>query len=164
MCVLLTAQINQPKLPLRTLDPRILPRGPDFTPAFADFGRQAPGGRNMSGSVSSPQLAHLKTVLMKYLIRFLGLFQCAGGSRFIRMNAGVMFTWLTKCREIGNSCGCLSWVGVVWEGFDLLLSPCVREWKCLHTRTWQLGMQSRVCRTTNPVSVHWPGGLCCKAY
>ncbi|KFO58179.1 Eukaryotic translation initiation factor 4 gamma 3, partial [Corvus brachyrhynchos] len=44
-------KINQPKLPLRTLDPRILPRGPDFTPAFADFGRQAPGGRNVSGSL-----------------------------------------------------------------------------------------------------------------
>ncbi|KFQ31937.1 Eukaryotic translation initiation factor 4 gamma 3, partial [Merops nubicus] len=44
-------KVNQPKLPLRTLDPRILPRGPDFTPAFADFGRQAPGGRNVSGSL-----------------------------------------------------------------------------------------------------------------
>uniref|UniRef100_A0A674H091 Eukaryotic translation initiation factor 4 gamma 3 n=1 Tax=Taeniopygia guttata TaxID=59729 RepID=A0A674H091_TAEGU len=44
-------QINPPKMPLRTLDPRILPRGPDFTPAFADFGRQAPGGRNVSGSL-----------------------------------------------------------------------------------------------------------------
>ncbi|XP_041275360.1 eukaryotic translation initiation factor 4 gamma 3 isoform X3 [Onychostruthus taczanowskii] len=44
-------QVSQPKLPLRTLDPRILPRGPDFTPAFADFGRQAPGGRNVSGSL-----------------------------------------------------------------------------------------------------------------
>uniref|UniRef100_A0A672UWL1 Eukaryotic translation initiation factor 4 gamma 3 n=1 Tax=Strigops habroptila TaxID=2489341 RepID=A0A672UWL1_STRHB len=44
-------QVNQPKLPLRTLDPRILPRGPDFTPAFADFGRQSPGGRNVSGSL-----------------------------------------------------------------------------------------------------------------
>uniref|UniRef100_A0A8C5JC20 Eukaryotic translation initiation factor 4 gamma 3 n=1 Tax=Junco hyemalis TaxID=40217 RepID=A0A8C5JC20_JUNHY len=40
-------KVSQPKLPLRTLDPRILPRGPDFTPAFADFGRQAPGGRNL---------------------------------------------------------------------------------------------------------------------
>uniref|UniRef100_A0A670ZVA8 Eukaryotic translation initiation factor 4 gamma 3 n=1 Tax=Pseudonaja textilis TaxID=8673 RepID=A0A670ZVA8_PSETE len=38
-------KINQPKLPLRTLDSRILARGPDFTPAFADFGRQVPGGR-----------------------------------------------------------------------------------------------------------------------
>nr|XP_045005061.1 eukaryotic translation initiation factor 4 gamma 3 isoform X28 [Jaculus jaculus] len=38
-------KINQPKLPMRTLDPRIMPRGPDFTPAFADFGRQSPGGR-----------------------------------------------------------------------------------------------------------------------
>ncbi|KAM8989988.1 eukaryotic translation initiation factor 4 gamma 3 isoform 17-T17 [Ara ararauna] len=48
-------QVNQPKLPLRTLDPRILPRGPDFTPAFADFGRQTPGGRNVSGSACKVQ-------------------------------------------------------------------------------------------------------------
>ncbi|XP_039365457.1 eukaryotic translation initiation factor 4 gamma 3 isoform X10 [Mauremys reevesii] len=41
-------QINQPKLPVRTLDPRILPRGPDFTPAFADFGRQTSGGRGVA--------------------------------------------------------------------------------------------------------------------
>ncbi|KAM7030548.1 eukaryotic translation initiation factor 4 gamma 3 isoform 2-T2 [Acridotheres tristis] len=47
--------VNQPKLPLRTLDPRILPRGPDFTPAFADFGRQATGGRNVSGSACKVQ-------------------------------------------------------------------------------------------------------------
>ncbi|KFO78691.1 Eukaryotic translation initiation factor 4 gamma 3, partial [Cuculus canorus] len=44
-------KVNQPKLPLRTLDPRILPRGPDFTPAFADFGRQTSGGRNVPGSL-----------------------------------------------------------------------------------------------------------------
>ncbi|XP_051493302.1 eukaryotic translation initiation factor 4 gamma 3 isoform X4 [Apus apus] len=48
-------QVNQPKLPLRTLDPRILPRGPDFTPAFADFGRQTPGGRNVPGSACKVQ-------------------------------------------------------------------------------------------------------------
>ncbi|XP_065552260.1 eukaryotic translation initiation factor 4 gamma 3 isoform X3 [Lathamus discolor] len=48
-------QVNQPKLPLRALDPRILPRGPDFTPAFADFGRQSPGGRNVSGSACKVQ-------------------------------------------------------------------------------------------------------------
>ncbi|XP_054031914.1 eukaryotic translation initiation factor 4 gamma 3 [Dryobates pubescens] len=56
-------KVNQPKLPLRTLDPRILPRGPDFTPAFADFGRQTPGGRNVPGSAckvqSSPGLPSL---------------------------------------------------------------------------------------------------------
>ncbi|XP_057641380.1 eukaryotic translation initiation factor 4 gamma 3 isoform X12 [Chionomys nivalis] len=40
-------KINQPRLPMRTLDPRILPRGPDFTPAFADFGRHTPGGRGV---------------------------------------------------------------------------------------------------------------------
>ncbi|NXX77805.1 IF4G3 factor, partial [Urocolius indicus] len=48
-------KVNQPKLPLRTLDPRILPRGPDFTPAFADFGRQPSGGRNVSGSACKVQ-------------------------------------------------------------------------------------------------------------
>ncbi|XP_055654891.1 eukaryotic translation initiation factor 4 gamma 3 isoform X16 [Falco peregrinus] len=48
-------QVNQPKLPLRSLDPRILPRGPDFTPAFADFGRQTSGGRNVAGSACKVQ-------------------------------------------------------------------------------------------------------------
>lgn len=56
-CVFLPTQINQPKLPLRTLDPRILARGPDFTPAFADFGRQLSGGRGTSVSVSCSRLA-----------------------------------------------------------------------------------------------------------
>ncbi|XP_051961475.1 eukaryotic translation initiation factor 4 gamma 3-like isoform X2 [Xyrauchen texanus] len=36
-------KINQNKL--RPLDPRAISRGPDFTPAFAEFGRQIPGGR-----------------------------------------------------------------------------------------------------------------------
>ncbi|XP_041425842.1 eukaryotic translation initiation factor 4 gamma 3 isoform X8 [Xenopus laevis] len=40
-------KINQPKLPIRALDTRMLQRGPDFTPAYADFGRPAPGGRGM---------------------------------------------------------------------------------------------------------------------
>ncbi|KAM8927899.1 eukaryotic translation initiation factor 4 gamma 3 [Pelodytes ibericus] len=40
-------KINQPKLPIRTLDTRMLQRGPDFTPAYADFGRPAPGGRGV---------------------------------------------------------------------------------------------------------------------
>lgn len=40
-------QINQNKLPLRSVDPRLISRGTpqDFTPAFADFSRQVPGGR-----------------------------------------------------------------------------------------------------------------------
>lgn len=63
---------------------------------------------------------------MKSFLRPVGLFQCAGGSGFVRMNAGVMFAWLTRCRGIENSCGCLSWVAVVWEGFDSFLFPCVR--------------------------------------
>uniref|UniRef100_A0A8C5Q9N7 Eukaryotic translation initiation factor 4 gamma 3 n=1 Tax=Leptobrachium leishanense TaxID=445787 RepID=A0A8C5Q9N7_9ANUR len=40
-------KINQPKIPLRTLDTRMLQRGPDFTPAYADFGRPSPGGRGV---------------------------------------------------------------------------------------------------------------------
>ncbi|XP_054857685.1 eukaryotic translation initiation factor 4 gamma 3 isoform X2 [Eublepharis macularius] len=48
-------KINQPKLPFRTLDPRILARGPDFTPAFADFGRQIPGGRAPAASACKMQ-------------------------------------------------------------------------------------------------------------
>ncbi|XP_066528771.1 eukaryotic translation initiation factor 4 gamma 3 isoform X4 [Hoplias malabaricus] len=39
-------KINQNKLPLRQVDPRVLSRGPDFTPAFADFGRLIPGSRS----------------------------------------------------------------------------------------------------------------------
>ncbi|KAG5282217.1 hypothetical protein AALO_G00053560 [Alosa alosa] len=38
-------KINQNKLPQRTVDPRVISRGPDFTPAFADFSRQVTGGR-----------------------------------------------------------------------------------------------------------------------
>ncbi|XP_028663587.1 eukaryotic translation initiation factor 4 gamma 3-like isoform X5 [Erpetoichthys calabaricus] len=38
-------KINQHKLPMRTLDARVISRGPDFTPAFADFSRQISGGR-----------------------------------------------------------------------------------------------------------------------
>lgn len=45
MCFCLTEQINQNKLPMRPIDPRVISRGPDFTPAFADFGRQLQGGR-----------------------------------------------------------------------------------------------------------------------
>ncbi|XP_070759420.1 eukaryotic translation initiation factor 4 gamma 3-like [Enoplosus armatus] len=38
-------KINQNKLPSRVVDSRAISRGPDFTPAFADFGRQMTGGR-----------------------------------------------------------------------------------------------------------------------
>uniref|UniRef100_A0A671YKL2 Eukaryotic translation initiation factor 4 gamma 3 n=1 Tax=Sparus aurata TaxID=8175 RepID=A0A671YKL2_SPAAU len=38
-------KINQNKLPSRVVDTRAISRGPDFTPAFADFGRQMTGGR-----------------------------------------------------------------------------------------------------------------------
>lgn len=39
-------RINQTKVPLiRMVDPRLMIRGPDFTPAFADFTRQLPGMR-----------------------------------------------------------------------------------------------------------------------
>ncbi|XP_063767488.1 eukaryotic translation initiation factor 4 gamma 3 isoform X7 [Eleginops maclovinus] len=38
-------KINQNKLPSRAVESRVISRGPDFTPAFADFGRQMTGGR-----------------------------------------------------------------------------------------------------------------------
>ncbi|KAK7912533.1 hypothetical protein WMY93_012744 [Mugilogobius chulae] len=38
-------KMNQNKLPTRVVDSRVISRGPDFTPAFADFGRQMGGGR-----------------------------------------------------------------------------------------------------------------------
>lgn len=71
-------QINQPKPSLRNVDPRILPRGPDFTPAFADFGRQTSGGRVAAVSVSlcrcsfsqeppSPLLPHRPTLALRHL-------------------------------------------------------------------------------------------------
>ncbi|CAL9704634.1 unnamed protein product [Knipowitschia caucasica] len=37
-------KMNQNKLPVRAVDSRVISRGPDFTPAFADFGRQMSGG------------------------------------------------------------------------------------------------------------------------
>ncbi|XP_019712219.1 eukaryotic translation initiation factor 4 gamma 3 isoform X4 [Hippocampus comes] len=38
-------KMNHNKLPSRAADPRVISRGPDFTPAFADFGRQMSGAR-----------------------------------------------------------------------------------------------------------------------
>nr|XP_057910585.1 eukaryotic translation initiation factor 4 gamma 3-like isoform X3 [Doryrhamphus excisus] len=38
-------KMNQNKLPSRVVDPRVISRGPDFTPAFADFGRQMSSAR-----------------------------------------------------------------------------------------------------------------------
>ncbi|XP_045078834.1 eukaryotic translation initiation factor 4 gamma 3-like isoform X4 [Coregonus clupeaformis] len=53
-------KINQNKLPTRAVESRVISRGPDFTPAFADFGRQLSGGRggtammNMGGGARRP--------------------------------------------------------------------------------------------------------------
>uniref|UniRef100_A0A8C7WDK3 Eukaryotic translation initiation factor 4 gamma 3 n=1 Tax=Oncorhynchus mykiss TaxID=8022 RepID=A0A8C7WDK3_ONCMY len=53
-------KINQNKLPTRAVESRVISRGPDFTPAFADFGRQMSGGRggaammNMGGGARRP--------------------------------------------------------------------------------------------------------------
>ncbi|XP_030634154.1 eukaryotic translation initiation factor 4 gamma 3 [Chanos chanos] len=51
-------KINQNKPPMRAVDPRVISRGPDFTPAFADFSRQISGGRGaalISVGVRRPQ-------------------------------------------------------------------------------------------------------------
>uniref|UniRef100_A0A669C9A2 Eukaryotic translation initiation factor 4 gamma 3 n=1 Tax=Oreochromis niloticus TaxID=8128 RepID=A0A669C9A2_ORENI len=44
-------KMNQNKLPSRAVDSRVISRGPDFTPAFADFGRQMSGGRSSIMSI-----------------------------------------------------------------------------------------------------------------
>lgn len=44
--------MNQNKMPSRAVDSRMISRGPDFTPAFADFGRPMSGGR---GAAVSPK-------------------------------------------------------------------------------------------------------------
>lgn len=158
LCALPTAQVNQPKLPLRTLDPRILPRGPDFTPAFADFGRQAPGGRNVSGSVSLPQLAHLKTGLN------------TGEVPPQAFEPLPMHWWFWFCQDEHRGDVCLAdktWGNRKWLWMFVttrcclgrVRSPssfCVREWKCFHTRTRQSRVRSHVRRTTNPASAHQP--------
>ncbi len=50
LCMLCVAQMNQNKMPSRAVDSRAISRGPDFTPAFADFGRQMTGGRGAAVS------------------------------------------------------------------------------------------------------------------
>uniref|UniRef100_A0A8C2Z5D4 Eukaryotic translation initiation factor 4 gamma 3 n=1 Tax=Cyclopterus lumpus TaxID=8103 RepID=A0A8C2Z5D4_CYCLU len=44
-------KINQNKAPPRVVESRVISRGPDFTPAFADFGRQMTGGRGSAVSL-----------------------------------------------------------------------------------------------------------------
>uniref|UniRef100_A0A3B3DP22 Eukaryotic translation initiation factor 4 gamma, 3a n=1 Tax=Oryzias melastigma TaxID=30732 RepID=A0A3B3DP22_ORYME len=46
-------KMNQNKMPSRAVDSRMISRGPDFTPAFADFGRPMSGGR---GAAVSPNM------------------------------------------------------------------------------------------------------------
>lgn len=135
-----TTQVNQPKLPLRTLDPRILPRGPDFTPAFADFGRQTSGGRNVSGSVSFPQLANLRTgltveALMKSILTFLGVFQCSTGSGFVGLNAKGIFLGCQNVGKLEKHCRRFSLVCIglkcVWSPPSPF--PAWEVWKRFHT-------------------------------
>uniref|UniRef100_A0A667XYB2 Eukaryotic translation initiation factor 4 gamma 3 n=1 Tax=Myripristis murdjan TaxID=586833 RepID=A0A667XYB2_9TELE len=54
-------KINQNKLPSRVVDSRVISRGPDFTPAFADFGRQMTGGRGAA-------VSHTHTLILTFLM------------------------------------------------------------------------------------------------
>lgn len=56
--------MNQNKLPSRVVDSRVISRGPDFTPAFADFGRQITGGR---GAAVSHALTNIHIVIHENL-------------------------------------------------------------------------------------------------
>ncbi|XP_057176111.1 eukaryotic translation initiation factor 4 gamma 3 isoform X2 [Triplophysa rosa] len=51
-------KINQNKLPMRPGDPRGISRGPDFTPAFADFSRQIQGSRGAPVGTFLSVLSH----------------------------------------------------------------------------------------------------------
>ncbi|XP_038871796.1 eukaryotic translation initiation factor 4 gamma 3-like isoform X3 [Salvelinus namaycush] len=51
-------KINQNKLPTRAVESRVISRGPDFTPAFADFGRQMSGGRGGAAVSHTHSQAH----------------------------------------------------------------------------------------------------------
>uniref|UniRef100_A0A4W6DCM2 Eukaryotic translation initiation factor 4 gamma 3 n=1 Tax=Lates calcarifer TaxID=8187 RepID=A0A4W6DCM2_LATCA len=57
-------KMNQNKLPSRVVDSRVISRGPDFTPAFADFGRQMTGGR---GAAVSHTCTHTHIPFCQYL-------------------------------------------------------------------------------------------------
>uniref|UniRef100_A0A6Q2WQ89 Uncharacterized protein n=1 Tax=Esox lucius TaxID=8010 RepID=A0A6Q2WQ89_ESOLU len=56
-------KINQNKLPTRTVESRVISRGPDFTPAFADFGRQMSGGRGGAPVRNTRRLLPRKIIL-----------------------------------------------------------------------------------------------------
>ncbi len=58
LCMFCVEQMNQNKLPSRVVESRAISRGPDFTPAFADFGRQMTGGR---GAAVSHSYVHTQT-------------------------------------------------------------------------------------------------------
>ncbi|KAI1890557.1 hypothetical protein AGOR_G00154910 [Albula goreensis] len=57
-------KINQNKLPSRAMDSRVISRGPDFTPAFADFGRQMSGGRGAALMSASTRRVQPRKIIM----------------------------------------------------------------------------------------------------
>uniref|UniRef100_A0A8C7SQB3 Eukaryotic translation initiation factor 4 gamma 3 n=1 Tax=Oncorhynchus mykiss TaxID=8022 RepID=A0A8C7SQB3_ONCMY len=61
-------KINQNKLPTRAVESRVISRGPDFTPAFADFGRQMSGGRGGASFKESCELDFSTQVLAMCLV------------------------------------------------------------------------------------------------
>lgn len=62
-------QMNQHKAPSRAVDSRAISRGPDFTPAFADFGRQMSGGRGAAVSDAQQRATFLEKFL-PIILRF----------------------------------------------------------------------------------------------
>ncbi|KAL6465042.1 hypothetical protein MHYP_G00273590 [Metynnis hypsauchen] len=58
-------KINQVKVPLiRMVDPRLISRGPDFTPAFADFTRPLPGARGAALLSLTARRPPLRKIIM----------------------------------------------------------------------------------------------------
>uniref|UniRef100_A0A8C4H279 Eukaryotic translation initiation factor 4 gamma, 3a n=1 Tax=Dicentrarchus labrax TaxID=13489 RepID=A0A8C4H279_DICLA len=66
-------KMNQNKLPSRVVDSRAISRGPDFTPAFADFGRQMTGGRGAAVShAHSPRMTCLRSLSIRSQLMNIG--------------------------------------------------------------------------------------------
>uniref|UniRef100_A0A3Q0S187 Eukaryotic translation initiation factor 4 gamma 3 n=1 Tax=Amphilophus citrinellus TaxID=61819 RepID=A0A3Q0S187_AMPCI len=57
-------KMNQNKLPSRAVDSRVISRGPDFTPAFAEFGRPMPGGRSAAIMSIGPRRPPPRKIIM----------------------------------------------------------------------------------------------------
>uniref|UniRef100_A0A667XY46 Eukaryotic translation initiation factor 4 gamma 3 n=1 Tax=Myripristis murdjan TaxID=586833 RepID=A0A667XY46_9TELE len=82
-------KINQNKLPSRVVDSRVISRGPDFTPAFADFGRQMTGGRGAAVSHTFGSSPPIIRVILTFVNTLMNMGTRRPPPRKIIMNVSV---------------------------------------------------------------------------